>query len=112
SGSDPSWVSLRFGERVEVKDVPALPKDLPGVSKQLNAPIKVLLGVNLLRHLSPTIDYRGSQFVVRTFDPPPPPRSTTLELAYVRGGGMVFRGALSRSAEETDASLLVDTSMF
>jgi hypothetical protein len=109
---EPSWVSLRFGERVEVKDVPALPKDLSGVSKQLNAPIKVLLGVNLLRHLRPTIDYHGSQFVVRTYDPPPPPRSTTLKPAYVRGGGMVFRAALSRSAEDTDSSLLVDTSMF
>jgi hypothetical protein len=109
---EPSWVSLRFGERVEVRDVPALPKDLSGVSKQLNAPIKVLLGVSLLRHLRPTIDYRGSQFVVRTFDPPPPPRSTTLKIAYVRGGGMVFRTALARTSEETDAALLVDTSMF
>lgn len=110
--SEPSWVSLRFGERIEVRDVPALPKDLGGVSQQLNAPIKVLLGVNLLRHLNPTIDYRGSQFVVRTFEPPPPPRTTTLRLAYVRGGGMVFRAGLSRSAEDVDSSLLVDTSMF
>jgi hypothetical protein len=112
SNSQPSWVSLRFGQKVEVQDVPALPKDLSGVSKQLGAPVKVLLGVNLLRHVRPTIDYRGSQFVVRTFEPPPPPRSTTLKPAYVRGGGMVFRGALERNAEETDTSLLVDTSMF
>jgi hypothetical protein len=111
-GSGPSWVSLRFGERVEVRDVPALPKDLSGVSQQLNAPIKVLLGVSLLRKLNPTIDYGGSQFVVRTVPPPPPPRSTALRVAYIRGGGMVVRAGLSRDSEEPDASLLVDTSMF
>lgn len=110
-GRDPSWVSLRFGERVEVKDVPALTKDLSGISRQLNAPIKLLLGVNLLRHLRPTIDYRGSQFVVRTYEPPPPPVSTTVKLAYIRGGGMVFRSSFRGDAEEGAASLLVDTSM-
>ncbi len=49
-----------------MRDVPALAKDLSGISKQVNAPIKILLGVNLLRHLRPTIDSRkGSQFIVR-----------------------------------------------
>lgn len=107
---EPTWVSLRFGERVEVKDVPAVRKDLSGVSKQIDAPIKLLLGVNLLRHLRPTIDYRGSQFVVRTFDPPAPPNSTTVKLAYIRGGGMVLRSAFGGD-EGQPASLLVDTSM-
>lgn len=110
SGRQPSWVSLRFGDRVEVKDVPALTKDLTGISRQMNAPIKVLLGVNLLRHIRPTVDFQGSQFVVRTFDPPPPPRATTLHVGYIRGGGMVFRTALGQS-ERSAGSLLIDTSM-
>lgn len=109
-GRQPSWVSLRFGERVEVKDVPALTMDLTGISRQLNAPIKVLLGVNLLRHIHPTIDFGGSQFVVRTFDPPPPPRATTIHLGYIRGGGMVLRTTFGTN-RESGVSLLVDTAM-
>ena len=110
SGRQASWVSLRFGGRVEVKDVPALTKDLTGVSRQLNAPIKVLLGVNLLRHLHPTIDFQGSQFVVRANEPEPPPRATTLHPGYVRGGGMVVRVSLG-TTESSVGSLLVDTAM-
>ena len=110
AGRQASWVSLRFGGRVEVKDVPALTKDLTGVSRQLNAPIKVLLGVNLLRHLHATVDFEGGQFVVRAFDPPPPPRATTLHLNYIRGGGMVFRTKLG-PGEHSEGSLLVDTAM-
>src|SRR5882672_6256145 len=91
TGRQASWVSLRFGDRIDVKDVPAMTKDLTVLSRQLNAPIRVLLGVNLLRHLRPTVDFEGSQFIVRTFDPPPPPRATTLHVSYIRGGGMVFR---------------------
>lgn len=109
-GRQPSWVSLRFGDRIEVKDVPALTKDLTGVSRQINAPIKVLLGVSLLRHLHPTVDLQGAQFVVRTFDPPPPPRATTIHLSYIRGGGMVFRTNLG-PGEASTGSLLVDTAM-
>ena len=108
---DPKWISLRFGERIEVKDVPALSKDLSGISKQLNAPIKVLIGVNLLRHLHPTIDFAGSQFVVRTFEPPPPPQATTVRVSYVRGGGMMMRGAFGSDQNAPSASLLIDTSM-
>ncbi len=72
---EPSWVSLRFGSTstIDVNDVPALPKDLSGISRQLNAPIKMLIGVNLLRHLHCTFDFAGSQFVVRSFEPPPRP---------------------------------------
>jgi hypothetical protein len=110
SGRQASWVSLRFGDRIDVKDVPALTKDLTGISRQLNAPIRVLLGVNLLRHLRPTVDFEGSQFIVRAYDPPPPPRATTLHLNYIRGGGMVFRTVLGAD-DRTTGSLLVDTAM-
>ncbi|MEZ4223448.1 MAG: hypothetical protein R3B13_21050 [Polyangiaceae bacterium] len=110
-GTEPTWVSLRFGERVEVKDVPALAKDLSGISRQLNAPIKMLIGVNLLRHLHPTFDFTGGQFVVRTFEPPPPPEATTLRVSYLRGGGMLLRGAFGSEPTSKAASLLVDTSM-
>lgn len=107
---EPSWVSLRFGKRLEVRDVPALTQDLSGISKALGAPgvIKALLGVNLLRHLNVTIDYTGHQFVARTFTPPPPPSATRLDLSYVRGGGMVIKGGFSD--KEKRAALFVDTS--
>ncbi len=111
SGAQPSWVSLRFGERLEVRDVPARAKDLSGISRQVNAPIKILLGVNLLRHLHPTFDLIGGQFVVRNYEPPPPPAATTLKLSYVRGGGMLIRGAFGADASAAQCSLLVDTSI-
>ncbi len=110
-GRQPSWVSLRFAERVEVRDVPVLTKDLSGISKQVNAPIKILLGVNLLRHVRPTIDFAGGQFVVRTFEPPPPPVATTVRLSYARGGGMMVRGALGLGDSPPACSLLVDTTL-
>jgi hypothetical protein len=111
AGAQPSWVSLRFGENVEVRDVPALAKDLSGISRQVNAPIKILLGVNLLRHIHPTFDLIGGQFVVRRYEPPPPPVATTLKISYVRGGGMLLRGAFGSEATAAQASLLVDTSI-
>jgi hypothetical protein len=104
-------VSLRFAERVEVRDVPTLTKDLSGISRQVNAPIKILLGVNLLRHIRPTIDFAGGQFVVRTFDPPPPPVATTVRLSYARGGGMMVRGALGAGDSPPACSLLIDTTL-
>jgi hypothetical protein len=110
-GADPSWVSLRFGDKIEVRDVPALSKDLSGISRQVNAPIRVLLGVNLLRHLHPTFDFMGGQFVVRNFEAPPPPEATAVKLSYVRGGGMLLRGGVGSSASQTPASLLIDTSI-
>jgi hypothetical protein len=110
-GSEPKWVSLRFGEKIEVHDVPALAKDLSGVSRQVDAPIKMLIGVNLLRHVHATIDYVGDQFVVRTFEPPPPPEATTVPVHYVRGGGMLIRTALGADESSPRLSLLVDTSL-
>jgi hypothetical protein len=105
---EPSWVSLRFGGRIEVKDVPALTQDLTGISRQLGAPVKALLGANLLRHLNVTIDRRGRQFVVRSFVPPAPPVASRVDLYYLRGGGMIMG---STFGEDQPASLYVDSSM-
>jgi len=110
-GAEPSWVSLRFGDKIEVRDVPALSKDLSGISRQVNAPIRALLGVNLLRHLHPTFDFMGGQFVVRNFESPPPPEATAVKLNYVRGGGMLLRGAVGSAASQVPASFLIDTSI-
>ncbi len=104
---DPSWVSLRFGGRIEVQDVPALTQDLSGLSKQVGAPVKAILGVNLLRHVHATIDWQGRQFVVRSFSPPPPPDATRIPLFYVKGGGMLMKSTLG----DKPASLLIDTSL-
>jgi hypothetical protein len=105
----PAWVSLRFGRRLEVKDVPALSRDLSGLSRRVGAPIKLLLGVNLLRRLNVTFDFYASQFVVRAFAPPPPPEATALELSYIKGGGMVTRGRLGPDQTSPSAAFLVDT---
>lgn len=107
----PSWVSLRFGRRLEVKDVPALSRDLTGLSRRVGAPIKLLLGANLLRRLNVTFDFYASQFVVRAFAPPPPPEATALELSYIKGGGMVTRARLGTEPSAPTASFLVDTSV-
>lgn len=106
---EPSWISVRFGRRIEVSDVPALPQDLSGISKQIGAPIKALIGVNMLRHLNATLDYSGHQFVVRNFTPPPPPNATRLDLFYVKGGGMVIKSGFADKSQR--ASLLIDTAM-
>ena len=108
---EPAWVNLRFGDRLEVKDVPALTTDLSGISRQLGAPIKALIGVNALRHMHVTFDRRGSQFVVRKDDAPAPPDASRVPLFYVRGGGMMMRAAVSN--KDDGASLLfVDSSAF
>lgn len=105
--AEPSWVSMRFGGKLEINDVPALTMDLSGLSKQVGAPIKAILGVNLLRHIHATIDFGGRQFVARSFSPPPPPDSTRVSLYYAKGGGMVMKTNLGQIA----ASMLIDTSM-
>jgi hypothetical protein len=109
SQQKPAWVSLRFGRRLEVKDVPALSRDLSGLSRRVGAPIKVLLGVNLLRRLNVTFDFYAGQFVVRSFAPPPPPEASALELSYIKGGGMVTRARLGPEPASPAASFLVDT---
>jgi hypothetical protein len=86
-------------------------QDLSGVSRQMNVPVKALLGVNLLRHLNVTFDYIGGQFIVRTFAPPIPPSATRVPLCYVKGGGMIMRSALSADKSAPPAALLLDSSM-
>jgi tetratricopeptide (TPR) repeat protein len=109
SSKEPSWISMRFGRRLEVRDVPALAQDLSGLSQQLGAPIKALLGANLLRHLNVTLDYRGRQFVARMFAPAPPPVASRVDVFYLRGGGMIVGSALG--ADDASSPLLIDTSM-
>ncbi len=107
--SEPSWVSFRFADRIEVRDVPALTQDLSALSRVLGAPIKALLGVNLLRHIHATFDRRGGQFVVRLQDPPSPPEASRLPLYYARGGGMMMH--MQVAAKESGTSLFyVDSS--
>jgi hypothetical protein len=108
SRKEPAWVNLRF-DRVEVKDVPALTQDLSSLSRQMGAPIKLLIGMNLLRHTHATFDRRGDQFIVRRDEPSAPPAATRLPLWYVRGGGMLVRAGISATTADK-ATLLVDTS--
>jgi hypothetical protein len=79
------------------------------LSQQLGAPIKALLGANLLRHLSVTLDYRGRQFVARMFSPPPPPVASRVDVFYLRGGGMIVGSTLGN--HDKSSPLLIDTSM-
>lgn len=111
SRKEPAWVNLRFGDKLEVKDVPALTTDLSAISRQLGAPIKALIGINALRHMHATFDRRGSQFVVRKSDPTPPPDATKVPVFYVRGGGMMIRASVSNK-EEGNTLLFVDSSAF
>ena len=107
----PSWVSLRFARRLEVKDVPALGRDLSGLAKRVGAPVRLLLGVNLLRRLNATFDFHAGQFVVRSFAPPPPPRASAIDVSYIKGGGMVMRSRFGVEPTSPAASFLVDTSV-
>lgn len=108
SRREPAWVNMGFGG-VEVRDVPALTQDLSPLSRQLGAPIKALIGVNLLRHVHATFDRHGDQFVVRRGDPPAPPDASRVPLWYVRGGGMLMKATVTNK-EGGDAMLLVDSS--
>jgi hypothetical protein len=108
SRREPAWVNLSFGN-VEVKDVPALVEDLTGLSHQIGAPIKALLGVNLLRHMHVTFDRKGDQFVVRHNEPTPPPDASRVPLWYVRGGGMLMHVSVTQQGTD-HAPLLVDSS--
>ena len=105
---DPAWVSLRFANRIEIKDVPALTQDLSSISRQIGVPIKALLGVNLLRHAHATFDRRGEQFIVRRQDPPPPPEASRVPVWYLRGGGMTLHGMFTAS-DKDETPLLVDS---
>lgn len=111
SRHEPAWVNLRFGEKFEVKDVPALTYDLSSISRQLGATIKALLGVNVLRHMHTTFDRHGSQFVVRKSDPPAPPEASRIPVVYAKGGAMMVRAQVSPKPEG-QTMLFVDTSAF
>ncbi len=106
--ADPSWVSISLGDHFEVTDVPALAQDLSGISRELGAPIKALLGMNLLRHLNVTIDYKGHQFVARTYAAPPPPNATRVNLYYLRGG--MFLSTTFGANDGARSALFVDSS--
>lgn len=108
-GRESAWTSIVFDGRVEVKDVPALAQDLSGIARMANAPIKMLLGTNILRHLNVTFDFLGRQFVVRNYEPPPPPVATRVPLAYIRGGGMVLRSTIGTAADAPGFSLFLDS---
>lgn len=108
--AEPSWVSLRFGGALELSDVPALTKDLSGLSKELNAPIGALLGSSVLRRLNATMDYYGHQFVARAYAPPPPPHATRVPLYYARGGGMMMTTSIG-TGQDSSASLFVDSAL-
>jgi hypothetical protein len=111
SRKEPAWVNLRFGDKLEVKDIPALTYDLSAISRQLGAPIKALIGVNALRRMHVTFDRRGSQFVVRKSEPSAPPDASRVPIVYVRGGGMMMRANVS-SKEDGQTLLFVDSSAF
>jgi len=114
SRHEPQWVSLRFSSlrfsnKIEVKDVPALPQDLSALSRQVGGTIKVLLGTDFLRHAHATFDRRGSQFVVRPFEAAAPPNASRVPLFYVRGDDMLMRVAVSPRDDGTGL-LFVDSS--
>lgn len=105
---EPSWVQIRFDNRVEVSGVPALTEDLSGISKDVGAPVRALIGANLLRRLNPTFDFSGEQFVVRTRELSPPPRATRVPLVYGQGGAMLARVGL-KSDGPANTPVMINT---
>lgn len=104
----PGWVSVKFAsttgdKSLEMRDVPALVQDLTPYTSNQTVPIGALIGVNLLRRLHVTFDRRADQFIIRSEEPPHPPPTlfTPVEVAYVRGGGMVVRGTMRQEFEVT-----------
>ncbi len=118
----PNWVSLRFKEPsrgstrrpniVELNDVPALPHDLSGLSREVNANLKALIGVNVLRQLNVTVDFAARQLVVRKDEVPPPPDSTRVRVMYSRGGGMMLSTGLGDSDDQTGTFFVDSTSRY
>lgn len=106
-----AWVSVRFGGRLEVSDVPAMGRDLSGLSRQVGAPVKMLIGVNLLRHVRATIDFSGRQFVARNYEPPAPPEGTAVRPIFYRGGAMVLPGAFGAEQSAPSSLLMMNTSL-
>ena len=109
SRHEAAWVNFRFGGQIEVHDVPALPQDLAELSRELHAPIKALIGVNLLRHVHATFDRRGDQFVVRKSEASAPPEASRVPLYYVRGGGMMMRADIAAKADSSLSTFMIDS---
>jgi hypothetical protein len=109
---EPEWVNLRFGGRFEVRDVPALVKDLSSYSRLFDAPIELLIGTRALRELHATIDRRGSQLVVRREEASAPPSATVLSARYLRGGGLLVPVGFERGKAATRFNALVDSMLF
>ncbi len=109
---EPDWVNLRFGGRFEVRDVPALVKDLSVYSRLFDQPIEMLIGTRALRELHATIDRRGSQLVVRREEASPPPQSTVLPARYLRGGGLIIPVGFQHNSTATRFNALVDSMLF
>jgi hypothetical protein len=112
SRHEAAWVNFRFGGQIEVHDVPALPQDLTDLSKQLGAPVKALIGVNLLRHVHATFDRRGDQFVVRKAEAAAPPEASRVPLYYVRGGGMMMRSEIAAKSDSGSTFMVDSTQPF
>lgn len=111
SRREPAWVSFRFADTIEVNDVPALTQDLSPLSHQLGVPIKAMLGVNFLRHTHATFDRRGDQFIVRRFEPQPPPDGSRVPLWYLHGAAMTLRVGLTPKLG-VESPMYVDTEKF
>jgi hypothetical protein len=109
---DPEWVNLRFGGRFEVRDVPALVKDLSTYSRLFDAPIELLIGTRALRELHSTLDRRGGQLVVRRDEATAPPQSTVLPARYLRGGGLLVPVGFERGNPGVRFNELVDSMLF
>ncbi len=109
---DPEWVNLRFGGRFEVRDVPALVKDLSNYSRLFDAPIELLIGTRALRELHATLDRRGSQLVVRRDEATAPPQATVLNARYLRGGGLLVPVGFEHGKTATRFNELVDSMLF
>ncbi len=103
---EPEWVSLRF-DRIEVRDVPAVVRDLSPLSRRLKVPVRALIGTNLLRRLHATIDRRADQLVFRREDPASPPDASHVPAWYVHGSLSVRANV---GPNEADASpFLIDS---
>ena len=63
----------------------------------------------MLRHLNPTIDLAGGQFILRTTEPSAPPDATTVRVIYARGGGMTLRASVGSALNPAPMPFFVDT---
>ncbi|APR99333.1 tetratricopeptide repeat protein [Pajaroellobacter abortibovis] len=103
-----AWVNLRFGGRIEVQDVPAIAYDLSGISRQLGAPIRLLLGTHFLRRTHVTWDRSGDQFVIRKEAPDFSLQAARIPLWYADGGAMLLPGRFA-AVQETGIVLSMDS---